>query len=81
MELLELNCGMCRLQSDIVGIECREQLGCVSRRVDETGGCLVGFPGVVVLPWVSVPRCGGVDVAHAHRKGFYYTWYYCLCLS
>ena len=61
VESLELNCGMCLLQSDIVGIECREQLGCASLRVDETGGCLVGFPGVVVLPWVSVPRRGGVD--------------------
>ena len=52
---------MCLLQSDIVGIECREQLGCAGRRMDETGGCLVGFPGVGVLPWVSVPRFGGVD--------------------
>ena len=52
---------MCLLQLDIVGIECREQLGCAGRWMDETGGCLVGFPGVVVLPWVSVPRRGGVD--------------------
>ena len=36
-------------------------LGCESLRVDETGGCRVGFPGVGVLPWVSVPLCGGVD--------------------
>ena len=61
VESLELNCGMCLLQSDIVGIECREQLGCAILRVDETGGCLVGFPGVGVLPWVSLPRFGGVD--------------------
>ena len=29
--------------------------------MDGTGGCLVGSPGVGVLPWVSVPQCGGVD--------------------
>ena len=54
VEVLELNCGMCLLHSDIVGIECRGQVGCASLRVDETGGCLAGFLGVGVLSWVSI---------------------------